>query len=57
MLANNDIRLTAKGNNVALWQIAEVLKISEPTMTRKMRKELPQQEKDKILGIIKELAE
>lgn len=57
MLANNDIRLTAKGNNVALWQIAEVLKISEPTMTRKMRKELPQQEKEKILGIIKELAE
>ena len=57
MLANNDIRLTAKGNNVALWQIAEVLKISAPTMTRKMRKELPQQEKDKILGIIKELAE
>ena len=42
---------------VRLWQIAETLKISEPTLTRKLRHELPDDDKKKIRAIIKELAQ
>ena len=56
MLANTDIRATAKAKNVRLWEVAEYLKISDPTMTRKLRKELPDTEKAEILKIIDVLA-
>ena len=56
MLANTDVRTTAKENGVRLWEIAEHLKISDPTMTRKLRKELPDSEKQEIFKIIDELA-
>lgn len=56
MLANNDIRTIAKEKGVRLWEVAEVLKVSDPTMTRKLRRELPQDEKDRIFKIIDELA-
>lgn len=54
--ANLELRRTAKANGVALWQIADKLGISEPTMTRRLRSELPENEKQKILDIINELA-
>ena len=56
MLANTDIRATAKDKGVRLWEIAEYLKVSDPTMTRKLRKELPDSKKQEILKIIEELA-
>lgn len=56
MLANTDVRETAKEKGVRLWEIAEYLKISDPTMTRKLRKELPDTEKAEILKIIDALA-
>lgn len=56
MLANTDIRTTAKEKGVRLWEIAEFLKISDPTMTRKLRKELPDKEKQAIFKIIDEIA-
>ena len=56
MLNNSDVRKSAKDNGVALWQIADALKISEPTMTRKLRRELSADEKAKIYAIIDELA-
>lgn len=56
MLANTDIRTTAKEKKVRFWEVAEYLKISEPTMTRKLRKELPDSEKQEIFKIIDELA-
>ena len=56
MLANTDVRTTAKEKGVRLWEIAEHLKISDPTMTRKLRKELPDSEKQEIFKIIDELA-
>lgn len=55
-MRNKDIREAARVNNVKLWQIADVLKISEPTMTRKLRHELSDEEKAKIYAIIEELA-
>ncbi|MCI6651806.1 MAG: hypothetical protein MSH11_00060 [Ruminococcus sp.] len=56
MLSNNEVRKKAKEQGVRLWEVAEVLNISEPTMTRKLRKELPTAEKERILSIIEDIA-
>ena len=53
---NKDIRTYAKENNVKLWQIAKAMGISEPTMTRKLRSELPKQGKQTFRRIIDELS-
>lgn len=56
MLRNLDIRKTAKSNGVFLWQIADALGVSEPTLTRRLRYELPDSDRTKILAIIDDLA-
>lgn len=43
--ANFDIRVKACANNISLWQLAEKMNISESTMTRWLRKELPDEKK------------
>jgi hypothetical protein len=55
-MKNQEIRLAARGAGVPLWQLAEALGVSEPTMTRKLRHELSDDEKARILTIIHELA-
>lgn len=52
---NMDIRQECKEANVCFWQIAEYMRISEMTFSRKLRKELPVEEKQKIRAIIAEL--
>ena len=56
MLANNDIREAARKKGVRLWEIAEHLRISDPTMTRKLRKELTDREKALYFNIIDQIA-
>ncbi|MCH5300948.1 MAG: hypothetical protein J1E56_06480 [Ruminococcus sp.] len=56
MLANAEIRKVTKLKGVRLWEVANALNISEPTMTRKLRKELPDKEKQTIFKIIDEIA-
>jgi len=46
----------AKAHEVPFWKICEELKISEPTLTRKLRKELTEEEKGPIKKIIQRLA-
>lgn len=53
--ANVDIRSEARAANIPLWQIADALKVSEPTMTRKLRRELTAGEKAQIRAIIEQL--
>lgn len=55
MLCNNDLRSEAKTAGVRLWQISEALKISDPTMTRLLRHELPPEKKEQIRRIIQQL--
>lgn len=55
-MKNKKIRETAKSKGVCLWEIASALKISEATITRKLRKELSAEETSKILNIIEQLA-
>lgn len=54
---NQDIKRTAAGSGVRLWQIAEALGITDSSLSRKLRKELPIEEKEKIFAIIRELAQ
>lgn len=54
--ANYDLRTAAKNASVPLWAVADALHISEPTMTRKLRRELDEEEKARILDIISALA-
>lgn len=55
-MKNKKIRETAKSKGVCLWEIAFALKISEATITRKLRKELSAEETSKILNIIEQLS-
>lgn len=56
MKANQDIRTAIKDTGLHHWQIADRLLISENTMSRKLRKELPEEEKKQILAAIREEA-
>lgn len=53
---NQDIRRTAAGAGVKLWQIAEALGIADCSLSRKLRRELPAEEKAKIFAIIDRLS-
>ena len=54
--ANQEIREYAAKNGVYLWEIALAMGISEPTMTRKLRMELPEHDREMIIRVINELA-
>lgn len=56
IMCNMDLRQKAKEKGVFFWQIAAELGVSEPTMTRRLRFELPEQEKQKYLSIINKLS-
>ena len=55
-MSNQDIRRTAAGAGVKLWQIAEALGIADCSLSRKLRRELPAEEKERIFAIIDRLA-
>jgi hypothetical protein len=56
MAANKRIRDKAKTKGVKLWEIAEVYGLSDGNFSRKLRRELPEAEQRKIMGIIEMLA-
>ena len=53
--ANCEIRKAARKAGVNLWQIAAKLGFSEATMTRRMRAEMTDEEKDIILSVIADI--
>ena len=55
-MKNQDIREKAKNSNVRLWQIADKLGMTDGTFSKKLRKELTDNEKQNIFAIIDELA-
>ena len=57
MKANTDIREYAKTKGIKLWQVAGALHIYDSNLSRKLRFELPQEEKERIFAIIDELAQ
>lgn len=54
-MKNIDIRLYASRRGVRLWEIAEKLTLQDSNFSRKLRKELPTDEKERIKGIIDEI--
>lgn len=56
-MCNQDIKRTAAGAGVRLWQIADKLGIADCNLSRKLRHELPPEEKEKIFSIIQELTQ
>ena len=55
-MANSDIKQTAKSMNVFLWEIAEKVGVTDFTLSRRLRRELPQAEKEKLITVIKAVA-
>ena len=56
-MRNQGIRRMAAGAGVKLWQIADELGIADCSLSRKLRKELNQEEKERIFSIIKRLSQ
>lgn len=57
MRANMEIRNAAKKAGIRLWEVAAACGINDGNFSRKLRQELPQEEKEKILAIIDRLAQ
>lgn len=50
--ANMEIRNLARDSGVKLWEVAARLGINDGNFSRKLRFELPENEKSEIIGII-----
>ena len=50
-----DIRAAARAAKVPLWKIADELGVSELTVSRRLRHELPDLEKEELFSIIKRI--
>lgn len=55
-MKNIKIRQALKLANIKHWELAEMLEIAESTLCVKLRRELSEQEQNKILAIINDLA-
>ena len=52
--SNKDIREAAASAGVFLWQVAEAIGVTDGTFSRKLRRELPDDDKAAILQIIQQ---
>ena len=53
---NMRIRTAAKQYGVMLWEIAERIGINDSNFSRKLRRELPEDDQQKIIEVIKDIA-
>ena len=53
---NKSLRQYAKNHGVYLWEIARFFNVSEMTITRKFRTELPEEEKSKYKYAIDQIS-
>lgn len=57
MQENQKIRSVARAAGVPLWQVARLIGVSEPTITRWLRVPLPRDKEEQIMDAIEELAQ
>lgn len=57
MQANMDIREKAKQAGVRLWEVADAFGLNDGNFSRKLRKELSKEDREKVLTIIDRLAQ
>lgn len=53
--ANVEIREAAKRSGVKLWQVAEEIGMSDAAFSRKLRHELPKEDRERVLSAITRL--
>jgi predicted XRE-type DNA-binding protein len=53
-MKNLIIRIALTNANMKQWQLADLLGIHETTLCVKLRKELPKEEQERIVALIKE---
>lgn len=56
MITNVEIRERAAQKKVRFWRVADRMGIADCTLAKRMRHELPEQEKQRMLAIIDEIA-
>lgn len=56
MQENMELRTAAKTAGVKLWEVAEAIGISDGMFSRKLRRELPEAERKKLLNVIQHIA-
>lgn len=54
MATNERIRQAVKDEGMHLWQLSDVLGVSEATITRWLRHEMPVERQEEIIGAIHE---
>ncbi len=55
-MANLKLRRAAAGAGVKLWQVAEALGVADATLSRWLRRELPEEKAERIMATIRELS-
>lgn len=55
-MANLEIRKAASDKKVFLWQVAEQIGVTDFTLSRKLRRELNSEDKEKIMAAIDQIA-
>lgn len=56
-MENMEIRRAAARNGLKLWEVAEACGVTDSTFSRKLRRELPSEQREHILNTIRNLAE
>ena len=54
-MQNQEIRQAIDAAGIRYWEVADIYGISDGNFSRKLRKELPQTEKERILAIVDKL--
>lgn len=55
-MKNVEIRRAAAMYGLRLWQVAEAMGMNDSAFSRKLRRELSQEDKERVLAAIEELA-
>lgn len=56
MQANMELRMAAKAAGVRLWEIAGEIGITDGMFSRKLRRELPKKDRERLLCIVADIA-
>ena len=56
-MTNKKIRVAMFSQNMRMFELAKLLGVSEMTLYRRLRVELPEEEQDRIVKLIKEATE
>lgn len=52
-MENKRIRKELKERGVKYWELARIMGISDATLTRRLRNEIPEEEQDRIIKLIR----